>query len=72
MGSGVELAMDKLEGIDSLRQTIDLNLWAQTSTTAAAALSQDLTESVVVPVWQCGGLVGEAFGTCINQGIAQF
>jgi len=63
------------EGLDkatSVVSTIDLSLAGQSPATAAAALSQDLVESVVVPVWGCGGLVVDLLDTCVNQGVAQF
>jgi len=55
-------------------QNIDVELGSQTAATAAAALSQNLLESVVVPVWNCGGyyLGADALSSCVNQAIAQF
>ena len=44
---------------------------------ASAAVSSSgefaaLVGSVVVPMWQCGGQIGDVFDVCLDLGVAQF
>jgi hypothetical protein len=71
-GSGQAAMASSLGKATGVVASMDLDLAWQTPAAIAAALSQDLVGSVVVPVWQCGGVIGDVVDSCINQGVAQF
>ena len=75
-GSGQAAMQSSFGKATGVVANVDLDLASQTPANIAAALSQHLVESVVVPVWQCGGLIGstigDVFDVCISQGVAQF
>ena len=72
--TALDVAGDLAGEIGPNLANLDLDLSQQSAAQAAAALSQEVAASTVVPLWHCGGLFvdSDVLESCVNQAVTLF